>query len=117
MNLRDAYRKKIESQLEEASARIAILKAKAKRAAAEGRIYANDELGMTDEKIAKLKQKLNELGEASGGAWEELKSGIEGAWEEIVSASRKAADKFKNEPPATEPPKTNPPAATQVEPS
>ncbi len=112
MNLRDAYRQKINAQLEEASARLAILKARAKLAVAEGRIYAHDELGVTDEKIAQLKSKLKDLGEASGGAWEEMKVGIEAAWEEIASASRKAAEKFKTEPPAAD---TGKP--TQVEPS
>jgi hypothetical protein len=112
MSLRDAYRQKFEAQLEEATARLAILKARAKRAAAEGRIFAHDELGITEEKIAQLKSKLKESGGASEGAWEELKVGIEGAWAELSTAARKAADKFNSEPAPGEPKK-----ATQVEPS
>ncbi len=112
MSLRDAYRQKFEAQLEEATARLSILKAKAKQAAADGRIFANDELGITDEKIAQLKAKLKELGGSSESAWEELKVGIEGAWSELSSAARKAAEKFNTDPPSAESKK-----ATQVEPS
>lgn len=124
MNRREAYRQKMEAQLEEAAAHLTILKARAKRALAEGRIHAHDELGITDDKIAALKSKLKEFGNSSEHAWEEMKVGVEGAWEELLTASKKAADKFKKEtPPVSQPAPstansgTASPKATQVEPS
>jgi len=95
MSVKDAYRQKIEAQLEEQSARLAVLKAKAKQAVADGKIMAYEELGVADEKIAALKSKLKELGSASEGAWETMKGGVEQAWNDLSESCKKAADKFK----------------------
>ena len=95
MSLKDAYRQKIEAQLEEQSARLALLKAKAKHAMADGKIMAYEELGDAEHNLANLRAKLKDLGAASEGAWETMKGGVEQAWKDLSESCRKAADKYK----------------------
>jgi hypothetical protein len=94
--MREAYRQKIEAQLEEQSARLAVLKAKAKQAVADGKIMAYEEIGVAEEKITALKAKLKELGAASEGAWVTMKGGIDSAWKELTESCKQAADKFRS---------------------
>ena len=65
---RKAYEEKLDAQLEEWNAQIALLKARAK---------------------------LHELKAAGDGAWEDLKTGAEKAWDEVKAAFHSAASKFK----------------------
>src|SRR6266705_2744302 len=94
MSLRDAYREKLAAQVEEQKARLDLLKAQAKRAMADGKIMAYEELADADQKLAHMKTKLKELGTASEGAWEEMKGGAEKAWHDLAEASKKAFAKF-----------------------
>jgi hypothetical protein len=95
MSLRDAYRQKMEAQIEEQRARLELLKAKAKRAVADGKLMAYEELAEAERNFDLAKARLKELGAASEGAWEDMKSGVEGAWASLKAAGEKAADKFK----------------------
>jgi predicted kinase len=97
MSLKNAYREKMEAQLDEQRARLDLLKAKAKRAVAEGKILAYEELADADQKLDALKAKLNKIGDAGGDAWQEMKSGVEKAWDELSASCKKAAHKFKDE--------------------
>ena len=97
MSLKNAYREKIEAQIEEQRARLELLKAKAKRAAADVKIMAYEEIGDADAKLDALKAKLQELGNATGDAWQEMKGGIESAWGELTEACKKAANRFSDE--------------------
>jgi len=94
MSLRDAYRQKMEAQIEEQRAHLELLKAKAKRAVADGKIMAYEELADAETKLASAKAKLKELGAASESAFGELKSGVESAWTALTDSCKKAADKF-----------------------
>ena len=87
----------MEAQLEEQRARLELLKARAKRAIADGKIMAYEELADAESKFASANARLKELGAASEGAWEEMKSGVENAWSSLTDSCKKAADKFKNE--------------------
>jgi hypothetical protein len=98
MSLRDAYREKFEAQVEEQRARLELLKAKAKRAVAEGKILAYEEIGDAEQKLAAITTKLKALGTASEGAWETMKDGIEKAWADLTDSCKKAAAKFKAHP-------------------
>jgi hypothetical protein len=55
---------------------------------------AYEELADAEGKLASTKAKLKELGAASEGAWEEMKSGVESAWSDVTEACKKAAGKF-----------------------
>ena len=98
MSLRDAYRQKMEAQLEEQQAHLNVLKAKVKRAVADGKIMAYEELADAEGKLASAKAKVKELGTASEGAWEEMKGGVDKAWGSLTDSCKKAAEKFKGEP-------------------
>ena len=65
---RKAYEEKLDAQLNERNAEIALLKAKAK---------------------------LQELKTAGNEAWEAVKAGAEKAWAEVKTAYHEAASKFK----------------------
>jgi len=97
MSLKDAYREKLEAQIEEQRARLELLKAKAKRAAADVKIMAYEEIADADAKLNALKTKLNELSHASGDAWQDMKGGIEKAWDDLTASCKKAAQRFNDE--------------------
>ena len=94
MSLRDAYRQKIEAQIEELNARLALARAKAKKLDAECKIAASAELANAEKKLAVVKEKLCVLGNASEGAWSEMKGGVEKAWVDLSDATKHAFDKF-----------------------
>ena len=63
-----------------------------------GLIRPVDDLPGTDELKARrraLKEKLSELRHASGGAWEDVKTGATKAWDELRPALQSAISKFK----------------------
>ena len=69
-------------------------RALAVKLAAEGKIAASEELIEADRKLAVLKEKVAAMGRASGGAWDEMKIGVERAWHELRDSSKRAFDKF-----------------------
>jgi hypothetical protein len=95
MSEREAYRQKVEAQIEEQRAKLDQLKARAKQAVAEGKIKAHEELDEVERKLEAAKARLKELSEASESTWEKMKGGFEGAWHGVTEAWRKAVDKFK----------------------
>ena len=95
MSEREAYRQKVEAQIEEQRGKLDQLQAKAKQAMAEGKIKAHDELDEVERKLEVARAMLRELSAASDSAWEKVKGGFEGAWNGVTEAWRTAADKFK----------------------
>jgi DNA repair exonuclease SbcCD ATPase subunit len=90
MKLRDAYRQKIEAQIEELDARLAVLRAQAKRMSADAKIAAYEELAETDKKLTALKARLKAMRTASDKAWQEMKGGVETAWSDLHQAAKRA---------------------------
>lgn len=97
MSIKDAYREKIEAQIEEQQARLKLLRAKARRAAADVKIAAYEEIGDADAKLAALKKKMTELGRAGEGALKDMKAGVEKALSDLAKSGRKAAHRFEHE--------------------
>lgn len=95
MSLKDAYRQKMEARLAEQQARLDLLKARAKLAVADGQIMAYEELADAEQKLSSAKDKLKALAHASGGAYQEMKAGMEQACEALKTACQKAAQKYK----------------------
>ena len=95
MNKRKRYEEKLDAQLEEWSAQMALLKAKADSATAEVKIqyYKSIEALQYEQDTARMK--LDELKGASDEAWEEIKTGVEEAWTVVQDSLRSAASKFK----------------------
>ena len=96
MSTKEAYKQKIEDELELAQAKLAEFKAKAKISTADARIKHAKLVDEIEQKVGATRAKLKQLGEASEEAWEQLKDGVESAWGALNVAIRNAAAKFKD---------------------
>ena len=92
---RKAYEEKIDAQLEEWSAQIALLKARADKARAEAKVEYYKTIEALQHKQDEARTKLHELKTAGDEAWEDLKTAAEKAWDEVKAAFHSAASKFK----------------------
>lgn len=95
MSKKDAYRKKLESQLDEWDAKIDVLKAKANKAEASAKVEYHETLEDLKKKRSKARDKLQELRNASEDAWEDIKGGVETSWTELGAAVKAAVSHFK----------------------
>lgn len=94
MNQKDAYEKKIRAQLDEWSAEIDQLKAKAEKAEADTRLKLNEDIDAATAKKEAVREKLDELRDAGDDAWEDLKVGLQGAWRSMETAVQSAQSRF-----------------------
>ncbi|MEJ2032335.1 MAG: coiled coil domain-containing protein [Deltaproteobacteria bacterium] len=92
---RKAFEEKLDAQLKEWNAQIALLKAKANTAKAEAKVEYYAKIEALQHKRDSAKAKLQELKDAGDEAWEDLKAGAEKAWAEVKAAFHDAASKFK----------------------
>jgi len=96
MSTKEAYKQKVEAELELAQAKLAEFKAKAKIATADARIKYTKQVDDLEQKIDATKAKLKELGEASEDTWERLKDGVESTWNALRTTVRDATAKHKD---------------------
>ena len=110
MSLLDAYRQRLEAQIQEHKAQLDLLKARARRAAAQSRIVGYEELAEADKNLEHLKAKFDELKGAGGGALGEIKTGVKKALADLKISTKKAAQHFNTQapppPPAPAKPRT-----------
>jgi DNA repair exonuclease SbcCD ATPase subunit len=92
---RKAYEEKLDAQLKEWNAQIALLKARAENAKADAKVDYYKTIEALEDKQNKAKTKLHELKTAGDEAWEAVKTGAEKAWAEVKTAYHDAASKFK----------------------
>ena len=92
---RKVFEEKLDKQMKEWGAQIALLKAKADHAKAEAKVEYHETIEALQHKRDKAKEKLQELKTAGDGAWEDLKTGAERAWTEVKTALHDASSKFK----------------------
>lgn len=92
---RKAYEEKLDAQLKEWSAEIALLKAKADNAKADARIEYIKTIDALQRKQNEAATKLRELKAAGDEAWEDLKTGAEKAWADVKTAYHDASSRFK----------------------
>ncbi len=95
MSTKEAYRQKMEAELELAQAKLAELKAQAKVSGADVRIKYDRQIDELEQGIGTTKARLKELGEAGEDAWQQLKAGVDSAWGTVTAAVHDAAAKFK----------------------
>ncbi len=95
MSKKEAYKQKMEAELELAQAKLAEFRAQAKSSAADMRIKHAKQVDELEQKVDATKVKLKELGEAGDDAWEQLKTGVESAWSTLSAAIQNAAAKLK----------------------
>ena len=92
---RKAYEEKLDAQLKEWSAQIALLKAKADGARADLKIDYHKTIEALQRKNDEARTKLQELKTSGDEAWEDLKIGAEKVWSEVKAAYHDASSRFK----------------------
>ena len=92
---RKAYEEKLDAQLAEWNARIALLKAKDENAKADAKMDYYKIIEALEHKQGEAKAKLAELKTAGDEAWEAVKEGVEKSWAEVKTAYHDVASKFK----------------------
>jgi predicted nuclease with TOPRIM domain len=95
MNMKESYRQKLQAQLDQWSAEIDKLKARAEKADADIRLEYFEQIEDLKVKQQAATDKLDELMSASDDAWEELKAGVESARFTLGEAVERAAARFK----------------------
>lgn len=95
MSMKEAYEKKLQSQLDEWSAEIEKLKAKADSAEADAQLEYYKQIEELRTMQEHAKNKLSELKEAGDNAWEDLTAGIDNAWSSMNEAIKSATSRFK----------------------
>ncbi|PLX99651.1 MAG: coiled coil domain-containing protein [Desulfuromonas sp.] len=95
MDKKKSYEERLEAELNEWSAKIDVLKAKAAKTKSDAEINFAEEIERLEAKKAGAKAKLQQLREAGDDAWDDLKAGIEKAWSDLGSAISAATARFK----------------------
>ena len=95
MSAREAYKQKIEAEVELAQAKLSELRAKAKISVADARIKYARQIDDLEQGVEATKAKLKELGEAKEDAWEHLKEEVESAWGALRDGVRDVGAKLK----------------------
>ncbi len=94
MSMKEAYEKKLQGKLDEWSAEIDKLKAKADSAEADAQLEYYKQVEELRSMQDAASKKLDELKEAGDDAWEDLKAGIENAWDSLGSSIKSAVSRF-----------------------
>ena len=95
MSMKEAYEQKLQAQLDEWSAEIDKLKAKADGAEADAQLEYYKKIEGLRSMQETATNKLTELKDAGDDAWEDLKAGIDSAWDSLGNALKSAASRFK----------------------
>lgn len=95
MSAKDAYKQKVEAEVELAQAKLAEIKARAKGYAADARIEYARQVGELEDNVERMRAKLQKLGEANDDAWEHLKGEVEAAWDKLKVDLRDIGAKLK----------------------
>jgi hypothetical protein len=93
--MKEAYEQKMQAQLDEWSAEIDKLKAKANSAEADAQLNYHKQIEELQSKKETAAHKLTELKNASSDTWEELKAGLDDAWNSLADALKSATSKMK----------------------
>jgi len=91
MSKKDAYVKMIKAQLDEWSADIDKLQAKAQKAEADLQLEYQEQIDKARSLRESVQHQLSELQDAGEQAWREFKSSVESARDELQSALNKAS--------------------------
>jgi uncharacterized coiled-coil DUF342 family protein len=95
MSKKQAYEEKFKAQLDELSAKIDVLKAKAKQAEASVKTEYYATIDELLKKRTEAQNRLEDLREAGDGAWEDMKQGVEESWAAFSAAVKAAASRFQ----------------------
>jgi hypothetical protein len=96
MRNRDAYKKKIYTELELVQIRFAEFKAKGQNFDTDTQERHNRHVEKVEQHIIATKAKLKELNAAHDDVWEELVDGVENTWTVLQSTLEDAVKSFKD---------------------
>ncbi|MGD9098220.1 MAG: hypothetical protein PVF97_09045 [Desulfobacterales bacterium] len=92
---RDAYVQKVKAKLDEWNAEIDRLEAQARQKEADAQTSLQEQIDQVKAKRRAAEEKLDDVRQAGGDAWEDLKSGVELAAEAVGDALRSARSRFQ----------------------
>lgn len=95
MDIRDAYKQKMEAQLKEWGAQINLLEAKAENIGADMKIKHAEALQELRAKQHAASEKLKDMEKASGEAWDQVKTTADKIWDDLKNGIADARSKFK----------------------
>ena len=92
---REAYEQKMNARLLKWDAQMQVLKARAKEAGANAKAEIGKELDDLEKRSDVAREKLRELRNSSGEAWQDLKAGLDNSWRSLQGALEAAKSRFK----------------------
>ena len=95
MSIQNAYKQKREAQLKEWSAQINLMEAKLESVGADMRVKRAEQIQALRNQQHSASEKMQELGKASGEAWEQVKTTADKIWDDLKSGMADAHSKFK----------------------
>jgi recombinational DNA repair ATPase RecF len=95
MDIQNAYKQKREAQLKEWDAQINLMEAKLENVGADMRIKRAGQIQALRAQQHAASEKINELGKATGEAWEQVKVTADKVWDDLKAGVADAHSKFK----------------------
>jgi len=95
MDVKEAYKQKMDAQLKEWSTQISLLEAKAENTSADLKVKYATELSEPKSKQQIAAKKFEALGETSGEAWEKVKESADHIWDDLKASLARAQARFK----------------------
>ncbi len=95
MKTKEIYKKKLQAQLDEWSAQVDKIKARASDLNADAQLKIKDNVAMLKAKINEGKNKLSKLDDASEENWESVKRNVESTWDSLKKSIDDFVTKFK----------------------
>lgn len=92
MDDKELYQQKMQSQLDEWTADVAKLKAKAAGASADAQLQINQQVDALQPYIDRAKTQLDALGDTTEASWEAGKKSLESAWDSLKTKIGDAVD-------------------------
>ncbi|MEO5929369.1 MAG: coiled coil domain-containing protein [Candidatus Kapaibacterium sp.] len=94
MSLKDAYKDKMNAQLDEWDADVAKMRAKADKSEADAKIDHYKEINGWEAHRDNARAKLKDLDNAAEDTWEDVKNGVENAWNDVRHGFTKLTNRF-----------------------
>jgi recombinational DNA repair ATPase RecF len=95
MDMQNAYKQKREAQLKEWGAQINLMEAKLENMGADLKVKRAQQIQALRAQQHNASEKMQELGKASGEAWEQVKVTADKVWDDLKSGVADAHSKFK----------------------
>ena len=95
MNKRDIYLEKQKAQLEQHSAKIALMRANASEVGANLKLEYMEQVDALEAKLAGLQDRYRDLKDTDEKTWERIQDGAESAWNDFTDLLDRALKRVK----------------------